>query len=80
MQVDAWLEPFLTEYDRKHYIIITALPLYHIFSLTVNCLMMLKIGGKNVLIANPRDIAGFVKELPSTNTPLLPGSIRCSTR
>ncbi|MBK5104866.1 MAG: long-chain-fatty-acid--CoA ligase [Burkholderiales bacterium] len=62
-QVDAWLDPFLTEYDRKHYIIITALPLYHIFSLTVNCLMMLKIGGKNVLIVNPRDIAGFVKEL-----------------
>ncbi len=63
LQVDAWLDPFLTEYDRKHYIIITALPLYHIFSLTVNCLMMLKLGGKNVLIVNPRDIAGFVKEL-----------------
>ena len=63
IQVDAWLDPFLTEYDRKHYIIITALPLYHIFSLTVNCLMMLKLGGKNVLIVNPRDIAGFVKEL-----------------
>ncbi|MGP1677262.1 MAG: long-chain-fatty-acid--CoA ligase [Burkholderiales bacterium] len=62
-QVDAWLDPFLSEYDRKHYIIITALPLYHIFSLTVNCLMMLKIGGKNVLIVNPRDIPGFVKEL-----------------
>ena len=63
IQVDVWLDPFLTEYDRKHYIIITALPLYHIFSLTVNCLMMLKIGGKNVLIVNPRDIPGFVKEL-----------------
>jgi long-chain acyl-CoA synthetase len=62
-QVDAWLNPFLTEYDRKHYIIITALPLYHIFSLTVNCMMMLKLGGKNVLIVNPRDIPGFVKEL-----------------
>jgi long-chain acyl-CoA synthetase len=62
-QVDAWLDPFLTEYDRKHYIIITALPLYHIFSLTVNCMMMLKLGGKNVLIVNPRDIPGFVKEL-----------------
>ncbi len=62
-QVDAWLDPFLTEDDRRNYIIITALPLYHIFSLTVNCLMMLKIGGKNVLIVNPRDIPGFVKEL-----------------
>jgi long-chain acyl-CoA synthetase len=63
LQVDAWLDPFLSDYDRKHYIIITALPLYHIFSLTVNCLMMLKIGGKNVLIPNPRDIPGFVAEL-----------------
>jgi long-chain acyl-CoA synthetase len=62
-QVDAWLNPFLSEYDREHYIIITALPLYHIYSLTVNCLMMLKIGGKNVLIVNPRDMPGFVKEL-----------------
>ena len=62
-QVEAWLDPVLTEEDRNNYIIITALPLYHIFSLTVNCLMMLKIGGKNVLIVNPRDIPGFVKEL-----------------
>ncbi|TMG79302.1 MAG: long-chain-fatty-acid--CoA ligase, partial [Betaproteobacteria bacterium] len=44
-------------------VIITALPLYHIFSLTVNCLMMMKIGGLNILITNPRDIPGFVKEL-----------------
>jgi long-chain acyl-CoA synthetase len=62
-QVDAWLNPFLTEADRGNYIIITALPLYHIFSLTVNCLMMLKIGGKNVLVTNPRDMPGFVREL-----------------
>jgi long-chain acyl-CoA synthetase len=62
-QVEAWLDPFLTDEDRRRYIIITALPLYHIFSLTVNCLMMLKIGGKNVLIVNPRDIPGFVREL-----------------
>jgi long-chain acyl-CoA synthetase len=62
-QVEAWLDPFLSEEDRRKYVIITALPLYHIFSLTVNCLMMLKIGGKNVLIVNPRDMPGFVKEL-----------------
>ncbi len=43
--------------------IITALPLYHIFSLTVNCLNMMKIGGLNILITNPRDIPAFVKEL-----------------
>jgi len=44
-------------------IIITALPLYHIFALTVNCLVFLKAGGTNVLITNPRDMPGFVKEL-----------------
>src|SRR5512134_2735915 len=44
-------------------VIITALPLYHIFSLTVNCLMMAKMGGQNILITNPRDIPAFVKEL-----------------
>jgi long-chain acyl-CoA synthetase len=43
--------------------IITALPLYHIYSLTVNCLMMVKAGGYNILITNPRDIPAFVKEL-----------------
>jgi long-chain acyl-CoA synthetase len=37
-------------------VIITALPLYHIFSLTVNCLVMMFVGGENVLITNPRDI------------------------
>lgn len=44
-------------------VIITALPLYHIFALTANCLVFLKFGGRNVLITNPRDMAGFVKEL-----------------
>jgi long-chain acyl-CoA synthetase len=59
-QSAAWLAPFLP--DRQQ-VIITALPLYHIFSLTANCLIMLKLGGCNVLITNPRDISGFVKEL-----------------
>jgi len=44
-------------------IVITALPLYHIFALTANCLLMILLGIKNVLITNPRDIPGFVKEL-----------------
>jgi len=43
--------------------IITALPLYHIFALTANCLVFLKLGGRNVLVTNPRDMPGFVKEL-----------------
>ncbi|MCB1628405.1 MAG: AMP-binding protein [Xanthomonadales bacterium] len=44
-------------------VIITALPLYHIFALTCNCLVFMNVGGLNVLIANPRDMAGFVKEM-----------------
>lgn len=60
-QAAAWLHPFMKEGEAQ--VIITALPLYHIFSLTANCLLMLKIGGCNVLITNPRDIPGFVKEL-----------------
>jgi len=43
--------------------VVTALPLYHIFALTVNCLLFLDLGGTNLLITNPRDIPGFVKEL-----------------
>ncbi|HAS99355.1 MAG TPA: long-chain-fatty-acid--CoA ligase, partial [Pantoea agglomerans] len=43
--------------------VVTALPLYHIFALTVNGLLFLELGGQNLLITNPRDIPGFVKEL-----------------
>jgi long-chain acyl-CoA synthetase len=59
LQYTAWLKPAMTGRP----VIITALPLYHIFSLTVNCLVMMVVGGENVLITNPRDIPGFVKEL-----------------
>ncbi len=59
-QSHAWLKPVLEE-GRE--VIITALPLYHIFALTANCLVFLKIGATNVLITDPRDIPGFVKEL-----------------
>jgi len=56
----AWLKGNVKEGKE---IIITALPLYHIFSLTANCMMFVKLGGKNVLITNPRDMPGFVKEM-----------------
>jgi long-chain acyl-CoA synthetase len=59
-QAHAWLKSFLEEGRET---IITPLPLYHIFALTANCLVFLKIGATNVLITNPRDIPGFVKEL-----------------
>lgn len=59
-QISAWMKPKLKEREET---IITALPLYHIFALTVNCLSMLKIGAHNVLITNPRDMNAFCKEL-----------------
>jgi len=60
-QAAAWVRPFMTDGDRQ--LIVTALPLYHILSLTANALLMMKVGGCNLLITNPRDIPGFVKEL-----------------
>jgi long-chain acyl-CoA synthetase len=60
LQYKVWLQPAI---GNERPVIITALPLYHIFSLTVNCLNMMVLGGENVLITNPRDIPGFVKEL-----------------
>jgi long-chain acyl-CoA synthetase len=54
-------------------IAITALPLYHIFSLTANCLYFCALGGLNVLITNPRDMPAFVKELKSWNFSYITG-------
>ncbi|HET7200733.1 MAG TPA: AMP-binding protein, partial [Burkholderiales bacterium] len=62
-QSAAWLRPWVNEDEPQA--IITALPLYHIMSLTANCLLMMKAGGCNILITNPRDIPGFVRELRS---------------
>ena len=59
MQAHAWIKPVVE--DGKEFIV-TALPLYHIFALTANCLTFLMIGARNLLIANPRDMASFVKE------------------
>ena len=53
--------------------IITALPLYHIFSLTANCLVFMKIGAENILITNPRDLDGFVKTLKKTRFTAITG-------
>ena len=69
-QASAWLAPTTREGEE---IIITALPLYHIFSLTANCLTFMKIGGLNHLITNPRDMPGFVKELRSVRFTTITG-------
>jgi len=60
-QAYAWIT--VGDVDKGKEIIITALPLYHIFALTANCLTFMKLGALNVLITNPRDMPGFVKEL-----------------
>lgn len=59
-QAHAWVHGALREGEET---VITALPLYHIFSLTANCVYFFMIGASNVLIPNPRDIPGFVTEL-----------------
>jgi long-chain acyl-CoA synthetase len=61
LQARAWLRPVLDSTQRE--VIITPLPLYHIFSLTANCLIFMTLGAETVLIPNPRDIPGFVKTL-----------------
>jgi len=61
MQARAWQGPAFDDIDVV--VAITALPLYHIFSLQSNCLTIMSLGGENVLITNPRDFPGFVKEL-----------------
>ncbi len=60
VQAKAWIFNELKEGEET---IITPLPLYHIFSLTANCLIFATMGAKNILITNPRDMKGFVKEL-----------------
>ncbi|PWB66309.1 MAG: long-chain-fatty-acid--CoA ligase [Bradyrhizobiaceae bacterium] len=69
-QAHAWLRSFLEEGRET---VITPLPLYHVFALTANCLVFLKIGGKNVLITNPRDIPAFVKELANHRFSVITG-------
>ena len=59
LQAHAWIASSLNDEE----IIVTALPLYHIFALTANCLTFFKIGATNLLITNPRDIPGFIKEI-----------------
>jgi long-chain acyl-CoA synthetase len=64
LQNDAWLQPALTKPPHvEQLFIVCALPLYHIFALTACFLLAMRAGGVNLLIPNPRDMSGFVKEL-----------------
>ena len=69
-QTKLWIS---SEIADKEEVVITALPLYHIFALTANCLTFCIYGAKNVLITNPRDMPGFVKELSQHKFTVLTG-------
>jgi len=60
LQARAWIKNYIADGQE---VLITPLPLYHIFSLTANCFVFCSVGALNVLITNPRDIPGFVKEM-----------------
>jgi len=70
LQCEAWMRPFFRTGD---HVMVTALPLYHIFALTVCCMLMTRIGACQLLIANPRDIDAFVKTLKSSSFTLMSG-------
>lgn len=71
MMISHWFKPLMSPGQQD--IIITALPLYHIFALTVNGVLMYTHGVKSVLITNPRDIPGFVKELKKHRFSIMTG-------
>jgi long-chain acyl-CoA synthetase len=70
LQAEAWFHPLLKSSSE---IMITALPLYHIFSLMANCLFFTKLGGLNVLITNPRDIPQLISEMAKFKFSIMTG-------
>jgi len=66
-----WFKPYLSA--GRADLIITAIPMYHIFALSVNCTLMYNTGVKNVLITNPKDMKGFVKELKKHKFTIITG-------
>lgn len=74
LQLSMWVEDAFTVKPKPaHQVYVCALPLYHIFALTVNALMGMQQGALNVLIPNPRDIPAFVKELGKHSFNIFPG-------
>ncbi len=71
LQSKAWMIPAGVGRDTE--VVITALPLYHIFALTANCLVFMAMGGINVLITNPRDIPAFIQTLKKVPFTFIPG-------
>jgi long-chain acyl-CoA synthetase len=77
LQMEAWVIPALNDTTRgpvpEQFVYICALPLYHVFALVVNCLFGIRLGTLNVLITNPRDIPGFVREIAKYKFNVIPG-------
>jgi long-chain acyl-CoA synthetase len=71
LQAREWMKAAGIGTDNE--IVITALPLYHIFALTANCLVFMAFGGTNMLITNPRDMPAFIKELSKVPFSVIPG-------
>jgi len=72
LQTEAWYGPMLQKLGDKPMTVVCALPLYHIFALTVCALMGARLGSMNLLIPNPRDIPGFIKTLAKYKVHLFP--------
>ncbi len=73
MQCEAWFKPMLDKVGQDQLTIVCALPLYHIFALTICALMGAHFGAMNLLIPNPRDTAGFIRTLSRHRVNMFPG-------
>jgi long-chain acyl-CoA synthetase len=69
----AWLKPVTDRLGEKNPVMVAALPLYHVYALTVNALMAIKSGGFNLLLTNPRDLDAVIKELKKYKINIFPG-------
>ena len=70
LQLKAWMQFLIRDGEE---VIIAALPFYHVFSLTANCLLFGSTGGHNIIITNPRDMKGFIAELKKWKFSIIPG-------
>jgi long-chain acyl-CoA synthetase len=74
LQLEIWLKTAFENRQRPEVLnFLCALPLYHIFALTVNSLMGMSLGAHNILVANPRDIPALVREFSKSNVHVFPG-------
>lgn len=74
LQMKAWMAPYLSDASTgKQEVALCALPMYHIFALTVNCLGIMAIGGMNTLVTNARDISSVLKAIKSYPTSVISG-------